>query len=95
MVLKNKDKTQRSQDFYEQVGQRNFCLTVSAFSTQKDIGKDRDIVIESNLPFALGAGGWRPQKTHSQGEPVDDHIQKASPGQSKKDDDDYLFHHFV
>jgi hypothetical protein len=95
MVLKDKDKTQRDQDFYEQVGQRNFCLTVAALSTQKNIGKDRDVIVEFYLSFALGTGGWGLQKTPSQWEPVNDHVQEASPGQSKKDDNDYLFHHFV
>jgi hypothetical protein len=93
VFLVDEQKTQGCQNFDKKIGKGDFGSANAAFSPEEQKGENRNVVIKFYLFFTLGAGGWRPQEAFSQREPEDDNIEKAPPGQTEKQDDNYLFHH--
>ena len=89
------DETQRSQEFNQWIGKRDFSLAVPALSPQDQIGDDGDIIVDFDLLPAGGAGRGGFNDTHIPGNAVNQDIEEASPGEAGNDYDDYLFHDIV
>lgn len=73
LTVENK-KTQWCQNFNKKVRDGNFCLAVTAFSTEKQVGKDRNIIIEFYSLFAVRTGRRRMNNTYSKGNSIYDYI---------------------